>query len=118
VFAQQRPVILNGIDAIATRQDLEGQCPAQNTTFKLTEAELEVLDQLATEMKCSRTEVVRRGLRELEALRQRRHEIAQRFIEQMHGRVPKGKNLMIGLDDQSQPYATIGGRANVSTASY
>jgi len=82
---------------------------AQNTTFKLNEDDLELLGRLATEMKSSRTDVVRRGLRELEALRQRRHAIAQRFIEQMHGRVPKGKTLMIGLDDQNQPYATIDG---------
>jgi predicted transcriptional regulator len=82
----------------------------QNTTFKLSEDDLGLLDGLATEMKCSRTDVVRRGLRELETQRQRRYEIAQRFIEQMHGRVPKGKNLMIGLDDKNQPYATIDGR--------
>jgi hypothetical protein len=84
--------------------------PAQNTTFKFTGDDLELLDRLATELSCSRTDVVRRGLRELETLRQRRHEIAQRFIEQVHGRVPKGKNLVIGIDDENQPFATIDGR--------
>jgi hypothetical protein len=83
---------------------------AQNSTFKLNEDDLGLLDGLAGDMKCSRTDVMRRGLRELERLRQKRYEVARRFVEQMHARVPKGKNLMIGLDDDNQPYATIDGR--------
>jgi hypothetical protein len=81
----------------------------QNTTFKLTDDELALLEGLAADMKCSRTQVIRRGLAELDQLRQTRHEVARRFIDRLHARIPKGKTLMIGLDGDGQPFATING---------
>jgi hypothetical protein len=82
----------------------------KNSTFKLTDDDLEVLGRLAEEMRCSRTDVIRRALSELGRVRAERRASLDRFVETLFGGVPVGSTLMIGLDDALEPYATVDGR--------
>jgi|SRR5580692_9421903 Ribbon-helix-helix protein, copG family len=82
----------------------------KNSTFKLTDDDLEVLGRLAQEMRCSRTDVIRRALLDLDRARAERRASLDRFVERLFGGVPEGSTLMIGLDDALEPYATIDGR--------
>ena len=80
-----------------------------NTTFKLSESDLAVLGDLAAEMRCSRTEVVRRALGDLKRRRDERRDVARAFIKRLHASVPRGATVMIGLDSEESPFATING---------
>jgi predicted transcriptional regulator len=82
----------------------------KNSTFKLTDDELAILEQLADEMRCSRTDVIRKALKELQHLRQKRRATADAFVEKLFDGLSENSTLMIGLDENLEPYATVDGR--------
>jgi predicted transcriptional regulator len=82
----------------------------KNTTFKLSDEDLASLKQLAEEMRRSRADVLRLALAELAQRHREQHAAAEALIEQTLASVPEGSTLMIGLDENMEPYATISGR--------
>jgi predicted transcriptional regulator len=82
----------------------------RNTTFKLSDDELALLGQIADRMRCSRTDVIRTALTQLDRMQRERSAAANAMIKGIFASVPEGSTLMIGLDDNMQPYATIDGR--------
>jgi hypothetical protein len=60
-------------------------------------------------MKCSRTDVLRKAMRELELARSERRLKAQAFLDRLFSDVPSDATLMVGLDDALEPYATLNG---------
>lgn len=81
-----------------------------NTTFKLSEEDQALLERLAAEIGCSRTQVLRFALAHLDELAHERRAKARAFIEQLFHRVPPGSTLMVGLGNDFEPYLTIDGK--------
>jgi hypothetical protein len=82
----------------------------RNTTFKLRDDELALLQSLADEMRCSRTDVLRQALVALGRTRQDKRVHAEAFAARLFEGIPEGSTLMVGLDEDLAPYATIDGR--------
>jgi hypothetical protein len=85
--------------------------PTKNSTFKLSEETLSLLQDLADDLGTSRTEAIRIALRDFQQTRAARRAHAEQFVRRMFERVPSGSTIMIGLDEDTlEPFATIDGR--------
>jgi hypothetical protein len=80
-----------------------------NATFKFSEADAALLERLADELRCSKTETLRRALTFLDVDVRRQHEVVGEHKARLLARVPEGKTLYVGLDHDGEPFAAING---------
>ena len=80
-----------------------------NATFKFTDADAELLERLANELSCSKTETLRRAMTFLDVDVRRRDRVVGEFKASLLARVPDGRTLYVGLDHDGGPFAAIDG---------
>jgi hypothetical protein len=81
----------------------------KNTTFKFNDVDLEILDELAADLQCSRTQAVRVAVTALRKTRGLHREALERLIAKLKAPYDEDAVMTIALDDQFDALATING---------
>ena len=81
----------------------------KNTTFKFKDADLELIDGLARDMGCSRTQVLRIAVRDLRKARGLYLDTATAFIASLKAKFGEEADLRVELDEYFDAFASVDG---------